>query len=304
MSQNASLIAQRYFDAWNHRDASAIVATFAEGGTYVDPLTPGPLSGGAIGAYAEGLWVAFPDLSFDIVSVTESATGLACAQWLMKGTNAGSMNGLPPTGATVAVPGADFIQVDGDAIRSVQGYFDSAAVPRALGLDVIVQPRALGPFGFGTSNRATNGSTATPGAFSITCLEARTDAERNAVRDSSRKIATELLAMPGFISLVTATIGDRMMTITAWESPEAMTSLMKGGEHRTAVGRFFSPELARGGHTGVWTPARLNSRWVRCDACSAMVKSDRSGTARPEGGQSNTVTCGCGAPLPAPLQYW
>ena len=293
MSQNAAQIALRYFDAWNRRDAAAILATLAENGTYEDPVTPGPLTGGAIGAYAESLWAAFPDLSFEIVSLTESATGLVCGQWLMKGTNTGSLNGLPPTGKSLAVPGADFIQVDGDAIRSVQGYFDSAAIPRRLGLDVIVQPHAIGPFRFGVSNRVTNGSTATPGAFSITCLEARTEAEQNAVRESARKVLMEMLAMPGFISAVTANVGDRMMTITAWDSPDAMTGLMKGGEHRTAVGRFFAPELSRGGHTGIWAPARLNPRWVRCDTCSAMVDSDKS-----EG------TCRCGAPLPAPLQYW
>jgi steroid delta-isomerase-like uncharacterized protein len=293
MSQNATQIAHRYFDAWNRRDSAAILATLAENGTYTDPLTPAPLTGGSIGAYAEGLWAAFPDLSFDVVSMTESARGLVCAQWMMKGTNTGSLNDLPPTGKAVAVPGADFIQVDGDAIRSVQGYFDSAAVPRGLGLDVIVQPHAIGPFGFGTSVRATNGSAATPGAFSVTCLEARTDAEKNAVRESSRKIAMELLTMPGFISYVGVIVGDRMMTITAWESPEATKVLMKGGEHRTAVGRLFGPELARGAHTGVWTPARLNPRWIRCEACSAMVNSDR-----PAG------KCGCGAQLPPPVPYW
>ena len=37
--------------------------------------------------------------------------------------------------------------------------FDSGALPRALGLDVIVQPRAIGAVGFGTSVRA---STETP----------------------------------------------------------------------------------------------------------------------------------------------
>src|SRR5262245_17967129 len=181
MSQNASSVAMRYFDAWNRRDASAILATIAEGGTYTDPVTPGPLTGVAIGAYAEGLWAAFPDRSFDILSLTESAGGLVCGQWLMKGTNKGSLNGLPPTSKSLEVPGADFIQVDGDAVRSVQGYFDSAAIPRGLGLDVIVQPHAIGPFRFGVSNRVTNGSTATPGAFSVTCLEARTEQERNAV---------------------------------------------------------------------------------------------------------------------------
>jgi steroid delta-isomerase-like uncharacterized protein len=293
MAQNPVQIAQLYFDAWNQHDADAIVAAFAEGGTYADPATAGPLTGTAIGTYARALWDAFPDLSFDIGSVTENASGLVSAEWLMKGTNTGPFNGLPPTGATVAVAGADFIRVGADKIRSVQGYFDSGAVPRALGLDVIVQPKTIGPFGFGTSTRASNGNTATPGAFSITWLEARTKDEQESVRESSRKIAIELLAMPGFISWVGAIVGDRMMTITAWETPGAMAPLMKGGEHRSAVGRFFSPELARGAATGVWIPARLNPRWLRCTACSKMVDSEKA-----EG------KCGCGAVLPAPLAYW
>ena len=293
MFQKPVEIAQRYFDAWNQHDAGAIVATFAETGTYADPVTPGPLTGAAIGAYAQGLWDAFPDLSFEIVSVTENASGLVSAEWLMKGANTGPFNGLPPTGAAVVLPGADFIRVDAGKIHSVHGYFDSGALPRALGLDVIVQPRAIGPFGFGTSVRASNGNTATPGAFSITWLEARTAEERKEVSESSRKVAMEMLAMPGFISWVGATVGDRMMTITAWESADAMAPLMKGGEHRSAVGRFFSPELARGAATGVWIPARLNPRWIRCTACSKMADSEKA-----EG------KCACGAALPAPLAYW
>jgi steroid delta-isomerase-like uncharacterized protein len=293
MAQNPVQIAQRYFEAWNQHDAGAIMATFAEGGTYADPATRDPLTGAAIGAYAQALWDAFPDLSFEIVSVTENASGLVSAEWLMKGANTGPFNGLPPTGATVALSGADFVRVAADKIQSVQGYFDSGALPRALGLDVIVQPKAVGPFGFGTSTRVSTGNTATPGAFSITWLEARTDEERQQVRESARKIALEMLAMPGFISWVGATIGDRMMTITAWETADAMTPLMKGGEHRSAVGRFFSPELSRGAATGVWIPARLNPRWIRCTACSKMVDSEKTGG-----------KCGCGAALPGPLAYW
>src|SRR5690242_12320264 len=293
MAQNPVQIAQRYFEAWNQHDAGAIMATFAEGGTYADPATRGPLTGAAIGAYAQALWDAFPDLSFDIVSVTENASGLVSAEWLMKGANTGPFNGLPPTGATVALSGADFVRFAADKIQSVQGYFDSGALPRALGLDVIVQPKAVGPFGFGTSTRVSTGNTATPGAFSITWLEARTDEERQQVRESARKIALEMLAMPGFISWVGATIGDRMMTITAWETADAMTPLMKGGEHRSAVGRFFSPELSRGAATGVWIPARLNPRWIRCTACSKMVDSENA-----------AGKCACGAALPAPLAYW
>jgi len=293
MIQPSIEIAERYFSAWNRHDAAAIVATFMENGTYTDPLTPGALSGPPIGAYAQAIWEAFPDLSFDIVSIMENNSGLVSAEWLMKGTNTGSFNGLPPTGVAIALAGADFIRVEGGKIRSVQGYFDSAALPRALGLDVIVQPKAIGPFGFGTSVRVSSGKTATPGAFSITWLEARTAEEQKEVSESSRKIAMELLSIPGFISWVGASVGDRMMTITAWDSTDSMTSLMKDGEHRTAVARFFSPEISRGAATGVWIPGRLNPRWIRCTACSKMIDSEKS-----------VGNCSCGAPLPAPLAYW
>jgi steroid delta-isomerase-like uncharacterized protein len=162
MFQKPVETAQRYFEAWNRHDVGAIVATFAETGTYADPVTPGPLTGAAIGAYAQGLWGAFPDLSFDIVSITENASGLVSAEWVMKGTHTGPFNGLPPTGAAVVLPGADFFRVDAGKIHSVQGYFDSVALPRALGLDVIVQPRAIGPFSFGTSVRASHGNPPRP----------------------------------------------------------------------------------------------------------------------------------------------
>ena len=131
MSTIAHSVAQRYFDAWNQHDSAAIIAVFNEGGTYADPTTAGPLSGAAIGAYAQALWAGFPDLSFDTVTVSEDDTGLVCAQWQMIGTNTGSFMGLPPSGISVVLAGADFIQVEGDGIRSIQGYFDSAAIPRA-----------------------------------------------------------------------------------------------------------------------------------------------------------------------------
>lgn len=293
MNENVLQAARRYFDAWNRHDALAIVATFAGGGTYADPTTPGPLSGPAIGAYAEGLWTAFPDLSFEIQSLNQDDTGLVSAEWLMKGINQGSFNGLPPTGVSVALSGADFIRVDGDRIRSVQGYFDSAALPRALGLDVIVQPKAIGPFAFGTCVRASTGNAAVPAAFSVTWIEARSEEEKQKIIQSSRKIAMEMLGLPGFISWVGATVGDRMMTITAWESPESTAQLMKGGEHRSAMTRFFQGELGSSGLIGVWAPAKLNPCWFRCPECSKMLDVKKA-----------QGKCGCGAGLPAFPPYW
>ena len=139
----AMQVAQCYFDAWNRRDAEAIVATFGKGGTYSDPSAGEGLVGEAIAAYAKNMWSAFPDLVFDIRSIGHTEEGIVAAQWLMRGTNTGSFRGLPPTGRAVVLTGADFIHVEGDRIHSVQGYFDTRVVPEQLGLQVLIQPHAL-----------------------------------------------------------------------------------------------------------------------------------------------------------------
>ena len=89
---------RRYFKAWSDRDADAILASLVDGGTYQDPSTVVPIGGEALRGYVEGLWSAFPDLSFEEESVGETGEGTVAAQWLMRGTNTGSMMGLPPSG--------------------------------------------------------------------------------------------------------------------------------------------------------------------------------------------------------------
>lgn len=211
----------------------------------------------------------------------------------MKGTNHDSLNGLPPTGVSVALPGADFIKVEGDHLRSVRGYFDTAALPRALGLDVIVQPQMIGSAAFGTSIRVSSGNTATPGAFSITWIEARSETEKMKIEESGRKIVTEMLAMPGFIGWVGASVDNRMMTITAWETPDTAAQLMKDGEHRAAMMRFFGNELGNSGFTSVWIPGRINPRRLRCPECSKMLDAERA-----------QGRCGCGTLLPGIPTCW
>jgi steroid delta-isomerase-like uncharacterized protein len=293
MTMTPAEVFQHYTDAWNRHDAAGIVATFAERGIYTDPTTAGPLAGAAIAAYAQSLWDAFPDLSFETMSLIQNDQGLVSAEWLMKGTNTGPMMGLPPTGRSIALAGADFARIEGGKILSLQGYFDAGAVPRALGLDIIVQPSSIGPFGFGTSVRASNGSTALPGAFSITNFFARNPEEVALIKESGRKIAMDMLSMPGFISFVSVVVGDCLMTITAWETRESMAPLMKQGEHRSMVSRYFTSEFGQGGMTGVWVPGRLNPRRVRCVGCDKMTPVE-----------APQQTCSCGAVLPDPLAYW
>jgi len=274
-------------------DADAIVASFASGGTYSDPSAGENLRGDAIAAYAKGLWSAFPDLSFETVSVADNGAGLVAAQWIMRGTNSGSMFGLPPTGRSVTLPGADFIQVEGDRIRSVQGYFDSRAVPDQLGLQVTVQPHAIGPFSFGTSVVARTGKKTKPGAFSITQIEARSGDEVQQIKELSRRTAADMLSLEGFIGWVGMTIGQRMMTVTAWENPDNPRQLMRGGAHQEAMHQFFGPGLGGSAMTSVWIPERIGAMRVRCPACDRLLEA-----AKAEG------KCECGATLPEAAGYW
>ncbi|MFN8458658.1 MAG: ester cyclase [Anaerolineae bacterium] len=240
-------VAQGYFDAWNNRDAAAIVACFAEGGIYRDPSVPQGVTGEAIGAYASGLWAGFPDLSFELVSAAPAGAGMVAAQWRMRGTNTGSFMGLPPTGRSVTLPGADFIEVEGAKIRLVQGYFDSRALPQQLGLQVVVQPKTAEPFTFGVATSVQSGKHTKPGAFGITNLRIRSEQEVQQVRDLSRPIAVEMLGMRGFIGWMGATIGNRMVTITAWEKAEDILQL-RHGTHGKAMSAFFWAGIERRRH--------------------------------------------------------
>ena len=284
---------QAYFDAWNRRDAGAVLATFAADGTYCDPTSGGRLRGEALKGYMNGLWTAFPDLSFEIASKGLAGDDLVAAQWIMRGTNIGSMLGLPPTGKLVTVSGADFIRVKDGKILTVDGYFDSRAVPEQLGLQILVQPKEIGPFAFGNATRGWAGKNTKPGAFSITVLEARSPEEVQAVSRQSQEIVGEMLTMNGFLGVVGATVGTRMMTISAWESAKDPRQLLAGGTHAEAMKKFFGTELASGGVTSVWVPDRINTRWVRCGSCHRMADHERA-----------AGTCSCGKKLPEPLPYW
>jgi hypothetical protein len=61
-------VSQRSTDAWNKHDADALVAVYAEGGTYHNPRLGHPLTGQAIGDFAKSVWAAYPDMSLEIIS--------------------------------------------------------------------------------------------------------------------------------------------------------------------------------------------------------------------------------------------
>jgi hypothetical protein len=59
------------------------------------------------------------------------------------------------------------------------------------------------------------------------------------------------------------------------------------------MNRFFASELGSSAMTSVWQPERINTLWVRCEACGSMEDYELSGG-----------TCQCGHPLPEHPPYW
>ena len=88
--QNAPL------DAWNRHDADALVAVYAEGGTYHNPRMDHPLTGKAIADFVKSVWTAFPDMSLEIISRGDTGGGLVAIQWVLHGTHTGPFNGRHP----------------------------------------------------------------------------------------------------------------------------------------------------------------------------------------------------------------
>jgi hypothetical protein len=137
----------------------------------------------------------------------------------------------------------------------------------------------------GVSSRTVARADVEPGAFGLTVLEARSEEAVQDTRDRSLSIVTELLDTPGFLSFMGITVGRRMYTITAWETPEAAQQLRTMPLHREAVARFFGSDVASNALTSMWTPWRVNGLLVRCEACGKMMR-------------AAVETCTCGAPLP------
>jgi hypothetical protein len=113
------------------------------------------------------------------------------------------------------------------------------------------------------------------------------------MRELGRQIAIEMLEMPGFIGWTGMAIGDRFLTVTAWDDPSRIRPMMRSGTHARAMERFYASELGVAGFTSVWVPERINDTWIRCDACGRMASYEATGG-----------RCACGSALASPPAYW
>ena len=185
----------------------------------------------------------------------------------MRGTNTGPLRGQFPTGRGVALAGVDVITLADGKIGSVQGYFDRQTMAEQLGLQVIVQPHAIGPFQFGYAARAAGDSCKVPGAVGLTWLDTRSEEEAQQVRELTVQIVAELATAPGFIGWLGVVIAGRMYTITTWETEDAVRAVLCSSAHQLAVKRQLTEDFIAHATTSVWVPHHINTLWTRCTSC-------------------------------------
>ena len=298
---------RRYCDSWNTRDLEGLLAAFAPGGTYTDPAVTGPpLSGPTLEAHARALFVAFADLSFEVVSAGAMNGGPdnrgVVVRWLMRGTHSGPLEQyfpssgysvLPPSGGALALPGVDLLTVTDGQIVAAERHFDRQTMAEQLVFQVIVQPDTDGMWQNGFAARATGGSTAVPGAISLTWADVRSSEEAGLIDEIGGQFGTELTEAPGFISVVTGGIGSRLFTIAAWEDEQAIRTALRNKLHAAGVKRFYTKDFLGSFGSGIFTAHRVGPVLVRCTACARVMEQEKA-----------DGTCSCGQPVPGPLQRW
>ncbi|MFT5111552.1 MAG: steroid delta-isomerase-like uncharacterized protein [Parasphingorhabdus sp.] len=264
-------LAELYLNAWNTHDLAGLSDLFSNDGYYTDPVVKAKLSGAALANYVGDLIAAFPDLNFETVSMQQADDQTCTFEWIMRGTNAGSFNGLPPTGKEIALPGMDILRCKNGKITSVHGYFNSATMIEQLDLQISIQPKSLGPVNFGTSTYTTLGSKAQPGVFGVTQIKVSPE-QQDELRTLTRAIIQEIVGMPGFISSTTTLSNDgHGITLTAWENMESAKQAVQGEAHKTAMQAMFAKHgLASGGWTSMLTDGKFNNRLLRCDECGEL----------------------------------
>jgi SnoaL-like protein len=65
-------VIRRYIDAWNGRDAEALVAAFAQEGKFCNPHTYPGIGGEALAEFVKGVWTAFPDFHLKLLNCDEN----------------------------------------------------------------------------------------------------------------------------------------------------------------------------------------------------------------------------------------
>jgi steroid delta-isomerase-like uncharacterized protein len=111
--------------AWSGRDAGAFAPLCDRELQYEDPLTSAPLIGAEeLGAHAERLWGAFPDVRLERAGERLTDARFVAAPCKLAGTHRGTLTGLPASNRFLVVHGVVYGELHAGRLRRVRAFFD------------------------------------------------------------------------------------------------------------------------------------------------------------------------------------
>jgi steroid delta-isomerase-like uncharacterized protein len=133
VAENIALVSRIGNEIWNKGDMAVCDAVFSADYIGHLPGTPAPVCGPReFGQLVQLYRTAFPDVHLTIEDVFAAGDRVAM-RWTSRGTNLGSMMGVPPTGRRIEIMGVSIFRIaQGKVVEEWEG-FDTMALMQQLG---------------------------------------------------------------------------------------------------------------------------------------------------------------------------
>jgi steroid delta-isomerase-like uncharacterized protein len=133
-AQNKARIEQWVESAWNHGDFSTAGTLYAADYRYNDPSSPAEVRGPeGIVSLVSMYRAALPDLHFTIDQMVAEGDTVAW-RWTVRGTQRGSLMGIPPTGKHATVTGIIITRFPGDQWVEDFANWDTLGMLQQIGV--------------------------------------------------------------------------------------------------------------------------------------------------------------------------
>ena len=131
--KSVSDVVTAYFNAQNQHLPAALVALFADDGTYFDTTMGIPLQHQMLYAFFDQAFVAFPNLSYEVTNINTTRADHIVVKWRMRGKNSGPLGKSQTTGRTINVEGSSDFVIQEDRIRTARTYLNYGTMLKQLG---------------------------------------------------------------------------------------------------------------------------------------------------------------------------
>lgn len=149
LEQNKA-IGRRFFEEFDRRNFDGIRSLLAPGEVAYLPGAPQPLDWAAHRRYAEAFVQAFPD-SHHVVEDQVADANNVVTRITFHGRHTGPLQGIAPTGRTIAMAGVSWFRIEGGSIAEEWTQFDRLGLMAQLG--VAPAPPPVAPPREGTPDR-------------------------------------------------------------------------------------------------------------------------------------------------------